>query len=362
MLSAYRRRGFSLVELLVVIAIIALLISLLLPGLCQARCAARSSQGQSNLKQYASATHSYASEFQDRLWAFTWRAGINQQTAWPALNPGTLGNNDDVRAAAMQAVDIFRRRAPNRDNGTNLFPDQPNWIPHIYYSHLVLLDYLAARLPEPMVRDPNDKLRERWAEDPIRAAAELQAQGRPPPTNHRWPYSSSYTLSLATFTPDKESSDGGFLRSVEWGLFQYNPGGQGRYRLGNRKLGDVLFPAQKVHNYGTTQYQCCSKRSGFPFIFWGAKIEVTTFAGNVTTVPMSEVNKGGYTTSAASPNGGVAVAWIDYSNPIPSVGDPPWPTGTPIGPPYFRHTIYGLKGVDYGGSNTLFQPTYAGVP
>lgn len=55
-----RRRGFTLIELLVVIAIIAVLIALLLPAVQQAREAARRSTCKNNLKQMATALHTYA--------------------------------------------------------------------------------------------------------------------------------------------------------------------------------------------------------------------------------------------------------------------------------------------------------------
>src|SRR5262245_52927460 len=54
-----KRQGFSLLELLVVVAIIAILLTLLLPPLASARRKARSTQCQNNLKQLGLATRMY---------------------------------------------------------------------------------------------------------------------------------------------------------------------------------------------------------------------------------------------------------------------------------------------------------------
>ena len=60
-------RGFTLVELLVVVAIISLLLALLLPALDKAREEARRVVCQSNLRQYGVAFQSYAAEYRGYL-------------------------------------------------------------------------------------------------------------------------------------------------------------------------------------------------------------------------------------------------------------------------------------------------------
>ncbi len=61
-----RRKGFTIIELLVVISIIALLIGILLPAVGKARDNARVSASRSNLRQLGTAMHAYAADWEDR--------------------------------------------------------------------------------------------------------------------------------------------------------------------------------------------------------------------------------------------------------------------------------------------------------
>ena len=63
-----RLRGFTIVELLVVVAIISLLIGILLPAIGKARDGAYVTQSLANLRNLAAANAHYGSDYQDRQW------------------------------------------------------------------------------------------------------------------------------------------------------------------------------------------------------------------------------------------------------------------------------------------------------
>src|SRR6185436_6930167 len=97
-----------------------------------------------------------------RLYAFTWRRF--QKLGDTDLQAKAASDFSDCDAAARQAVDIIRRRGDRGLGGVNVYPSSPppGWIPHIYYTHLVLQDYLNARLPDAQVICPKDKYRLMW--------------------------------------------------------------------------------------------------------------------------------------------------------------------------------------------------------
>jgi prepilin-type N-terminal cleavage/methylation domain-containing protein len=74
--SPSAKPGFTLIEILVVVAIIALLVAILLPSLARARAQAKLISCQSNLHQITVATFTYAAEYKGRFPADRWSNDI----------------------------------------------------------------------------------------------------------------------------------------------------------------------------------------------------------------------------------------------------------------------------------------------
>ena len=113
--NANRRRAFTLVELLVLIAIVGVLVAMMLPAISAARDAARRTSCVNNLHQMATAMHSYQSAHRSLPGAS--RRGLASGSAFVSLLPyleetalfdgyrddlsPTEGANGDVSAAKL---------------------------------------------------------------------------------------------------------------------------------------------------------------------------------------------------------------------------------------------------------------------
>lgn len=137
-------RGFTLVELLVVIVIIAILIGLTLPALSHAREASRSAVSLANLKQCGQLQHVYAAD---------WK--------------GSFVNPFDPRNGALAAVPWYAAKDETYSAGSSLVwywdfgnPGNPEHVTHMFgpYWLSIMTQYITpAMLASRMMYSPSDK-------------------------------------------------------------------------------------------------------------------------------------------------------------------------------------------------------------
>lgn len=343
--------GFTLIELLVVIAIIALLIGILLPALGEARKSGRITICTANMKQLGVATQSYTADYQDRLYAFTISSATANLLSFPDLvAQATAGG---LEAHAAQAVDVIRRRT-GRDN----FEQINGWIPDVLYTHLVLQDYLASRLPEKLVVCPEDRNRNLWQTDPIGFANGAFVPS-PDPPSPRWPYSSTYEHVYSHYAPDRCDNGPGVTQAGMHNLYQFvNPTGvqdPGAF-LGRRKISEITFTSQKVQmqdiqcrHKGKKQFYYGYADAVVPLLFYDASVNMKR-TGPITDpledgvrIPL-DANPGW---DPASPRSAFPLN-VQYN---PGAWETPIRVGTSGSfPGFYKWTRGGLKGIDYGGT------------
>lgn len=329
----HHQPGFSLIELLIVIAVIALLLALLIPGLANARRVARTSVCMSNLKQFSAAGATYAVDFKDSIYTFSWTPTYMPTQFRDLVVPGVSFAS---HAHAIQATEIVRLRSQHEPN----FALASLWAPAIEYSHFMLLDYLAMELPAPIAACPEDKPLRLWQSDirgfNVGALGPMQPEFTDIESGlmRAKPYSSSYESPPATYDISQVPN----RMQQSWRHYLY--GLSGLTKFGVRRFHEVTFPAQKVHLHDTHQ-----RHEGKPLFFAhpSAAQPLLHFDGSVIRRRTADANAGSHPNNPSA--GPVMISYRPYRH------EPPTSSGAEFEEfaGRYRWTRGGLKGVDFGG-------------
>ncbi len=224
------RKAFAGIDAVVMAGVIGLVCCVAVVGGQHSRKQAGLTGSLANLKKIGEVGASYAADFDDHVWSFSWVPGANDSEYEDLQNP-----NNGVVAAMYQSTDIVRRLSGN--DAVPRLERLPNFL---FTSTLVLADYLGESLPAEWMVSPGDEVRLGWQADP----------DNPPDLDDNEArsfifgvYGSSYGLPPAFWAPDEATQNQNTVYQYrpQHDLLLYPP-----INIGGRRVSEISFPAQKV--------------------------------------------------------------------------------------------------------------------
>ena len=182
-----RRRAFALVELVVVVLIAVTLLAVCLPAIERNRKQASIRGDVSRLRLISQASAIYSTDFQDRLFTFSWRPGevpVTPNSQLAASCAQLLGNSgqDDLRAALYQQLDLVTQMSDFRLIQPTITMTPQSHAPYFLFSHLVLAYHMGEGVPSEVFVSHADASRNDWIQNTEEFLLDPQGSPYPPPT------------------------------------------------------------------------------------------------------------------------------------------------------------------------------------
>tara|TARA_R110000868_G_scaffold241497_3_gene496837 strand:- start:593413 stop:594465 length:1053 start_codon:yes stop_codon:yes gene_type:complete len=279
------RRGFTVYELFAVIGVCILMIVIVLPLMSQPTCTnSRSVVAQANLRSLNTGATNFAADHDDQLFALSWTRRVDRTSR--GLTEEELFTNP----VGYEAQNILQR-ATGRISGNSAFATAPEMLLRTRYSHLVLLDYLTDRQPEPIAASPFDKNLINWQENPLgyldaesdvpygkgmpkEAGYDMDSMWVEDSVKQLWAFGSSYQVVAHAWVDDVDPQ---YTPSAESPHHMVK--GESEEPLGGRKMSEVKFPSQKVFMY--EEFDRFSDPKGIYAAYPEAKVNLAFFDGSV---------------------------------------------------------------------------------
>jgi hypothetical protein len=241
----------------------------------------------------------------------------------------------------MQLTEIIRKKT-----GDDTFPKLSRRAPQRRFSHAVIVDYMADKIPEETAACPEDRLLQQWQRDPD-DYPDLGEQGGET-YSMMFPYASSYQFVPASWAPDKRFGNRSTVAQAPQNhdLFSF----PGSAVLGERQLREVDFPASKVQMFDFYDRHGGAKEQFYAYP--DAKTDLLFFDGSVRYLQTGASNLSFRPNQAGGQD---RTTTMDYvPNPV---FEPPARGGAKDEDleSYLRWTREGLHGVDYGGSSVNYS-------
>jgi hypothetical protein len=333
-------RAFALPDLIGALSVCTVVLALVAVGAPSARRLASLGADLASLRTIHGSTMSYAADFGDRTWQFSWRRSTlywNWQD--PAAAGFVLPSTDS--GAALQQMTYLIRTLGNRPS-----TEIPNYLglalwPYRTYGHLPLIHYMGIPAPSRLFTSTADA-RWLWADDP-----RGYDQGLYTPNfgtgsyGTRHPYSPSFQVGTCFYDNAPVGS-----RVMPLTTASHVVNGNLPDTCYGKLLTDVHYPSQKVLMQDTI-----ARHAGpqpVYHMFPQARFPALMVDGAAVVRPSSHANRG------VNPNTPAAPAYqIRYD---PSAIDPPSPAPNTMvdhGPLWTR---MGLQGRDFGGPEVYPAP------